>query len=69
MWAVAGTPKPIVALLYREIARAVTMPDVKERFVAVGFEPAAIGPADFAAVMKAAMAKWAKVIKDANIRP
>jgi tripartite-type tricarboxylate transporter receptor subunit TctC len=69
LWAPAGTPKPIVDLLYREIAKAVEAPDLKEKFAAVGFIPAAIGPAEFAAVMKADMAKWAKVIKDANIRP
>lgn len=37
----AGTPKEIVDLLYREIAKAVSQPDVKERLTALGFKPVA----------------------------
>ena len=69
LWAPAGTPRAIVDVLYREIAKAVAAPDLREKFAAVGFIATAIAPVEFAAVMKADMAKWAKVIRDANIRP
>ncbi len=69
IWAPAGTPRAVVDLLYREIARAVAGPDLRQKMAAVGFEPATIGPQEFAAYIKTDMAKWAKVIKDANIRP
>jgi hypothetical protein len=69
VWAPAGTPRKIIDLLYREIARAVASPDLKEKMVAIGYEPAAVPPDEFKARIKADMPKWAKVIHDAGIRP
>jgi tripartite-type tricarboxylate transporter receptor subunit TctC len=69
VWAPAGTPREIVDLLYREIARAVATPEMKQKMAAIGFEPAAVTPEEFAARIKAEMPKWAKLIRDANIRP
>jgi tripartite-type tricarboxylate transporter receptor subunit TctC len=69
LWAPAGTPKEIIETLYREIAKAVATPEMKARMAAIGFEPAAVPPDEFAARIKADMPKWAKVIHDANIRP
>jgi|RhiMetdeSRZDD1v2_1073273.scaffolds.fasta_scaffold411422_2 tripartite-type tricarboxylate transporter receptor subunit TctC len=64
----AGTPRDVIDKLYREIARIVALPDVRERIAALGFVPVANTPAEFAAQMKADIAKWAKVIRDANIK-
>jgi tripartite-type tricarboxylate transporter receptor subunit TctC len=69
VWAPAGTPRDIVDLLYREIARAVATPEMKQKMGTIGFEPAAVTPEEFAARIKAEMPKWAKLIRDANIRP
>ena len=69
VWAPAGTPHEIVDLLYREIARAVASPDLKEKMAAIGYEPSAVPPDEFKARIKADMPKWAKVIHDAGIRP
>jgi tripartite-type tricarboxylate transporter receptor subunit TctC len=69
IWAPAGTPRAIVDLLYREIAKAVTAPDVKEKMAALGFEPAAVPPNALAAKIQTDMPKWAKVITDAGIKP
>jgi tripartite-type tricarboxylate transporter receptor subunit TctC len=69
LWAPAGTPREIVDRLYREIAKAVATPEMKARMAAIGFEPAAVPPDEFALRIKADMPKWAKVIHDANIRP
>jgi tripartite-type tricarboxylate transporter receptor subunit TctC len=63
----AGTPKPIVDLLYREIIAALQMPDVRARFGAIGVDVVGNTPGQFTAQIKAEIAKWAKVIKDANI--
>jgi tripartite-type tricarboxylate transporter receptor subunit TctC len=63
----AGTPKEIVDRLYQEIARAMALPDVKERLAAIGFTPVANTPAEFAAELKAEVARWGKVIRDAKI--
>jgi tripartite-type tricarboxylate transporter receptor subunit TctC len=69
LWAPAGTPREIIDLLYREIARIVTSPEMKQKMAAIGFEPAAVPPQDFAARIRDDMPKWAKLIHDANIRP
>jgi tripartite-type tricarboxylate transporter receptor subunit TctC len=63
----AHTPNEIVDRLYREIAKAVALPDVQQRFETLGFQPKANTPAEFAAEIKTEVALWAKVIKDANL--
>jgi tripartite-type tricarboxylate transporter receptor subunit TctC len=63
----AGTPKEIVDLLQREIAAILALPDVKEKVLSLGFEPSGISSAEFAAYIKAEIAKWRKVIEDAKI--
>ena len=64
----AGTPKAIVDLLYREIAKAVSQPDVKERLTALGFKPVANTPDEFAARITLEIEKWGKVVRDAKLR-
>lgn len=64
----AGTPRPIVDQLNAAIAQALRAPDVIERFNAIGMEPIG-GSADaFASFLRADSARWAKVIRTANIR-
>jgi tripartite-type tricarboxylate transporter receptor subunit TctC len=63
----AGTPRPIIDLLHREIVQIVALPDVKERLAGLAFEPVANSPDEFAAQIKADIAKWSKVIRDAKI--
>jgi tripartite-type tricarboxylate transporter receptor subunit TctC len=64
----AGTPKEIIALLQREIARAIALPDMKERLAALGYEPVASTPEDCAAQFRTEIAKWGKVIGEAGIK-
>jgi tripartite-type tricarboxylate transporter receptor subunit TctC len=64
----AGTPRPIVDLLYREIKAIVALPDIKERFETLGLDPIANTPEEFAAQIKTEIAKWGKVIRGANIK-
>jgi len=63
----AGTPKEIVNLLQREIAAALEQPDVKEKVLALGFEPSGMSSAEFDAYIKSEIAKWRKVIENAGI--
>jgi tripartite-type tricarboxylate transporter receptor subunit TctC len=65
----AGTAKPIVERLNREIAKAVQLPDVRERLMSEGAEPVGGSPAEFAAHIKRELARWAQVIKQAGIKP
>jgi tripartite-type tricarboxylate transporter receptor subunit TctC len=64
----AGTPKEIVELLSREIAKGVARPEIKERLAVLGFKPVANTPDEFAARIKLEMEKWSKVVRDANLR-
>jgi len=64
----AGTPKAIIDLLHREIVKVMALPDVQERMAMLGFEPVASTPDEFAARIKLEIPKWAKVIRDANIK-
>jgi tripartite-type tricarboxylate transporter receptor subunit TctC len=63
----AGTPKEIVNLLQREIATILQMPDVKDKILALGFEPSGMKPEAFDAYIKSEIAKWRKVIEDGKI--
>ena len=64
----SGTPKEIVELLSREIAKSVARPAVRERLATLGFRPVANTPAEFTARIKLEMEKWGKVVGDANLR-
>ncbi|MGZ3360754.1 MAG: Bug family tripartite tricarboxylate transporter substrate binding protein, partial [Xanthobacteraceae bacterium] len=61
----AATPKPIVDLLQRQIARIVALPDVKERLDALGFAPVASTPEAYATQIKADIETWSKVVREA----
>jgi tripartite-type tricarboxylate transporter receptor subunit TctC len=64
----AGMPKDILSRLNREIVRAVTLPDVKEKIVAQGNFAIADTPEEFAAFIRSESDKWARVVKQANIK-
>ena len=64
----AGTPKDIVALLNREIVQIVNLPELKDRFVALGLDPVGGTPEAFAQQLRAEDEKWAKVIRAGNIK-
>jgi tripartite-type tricarboxylate transporter receptor subunit TctC len=64
----AGTPKEIVRNLHHQIARAVSLPGVKERLDALGFEPIANTPEELGAQIKTEVARWAKVIRATGIK-
>ena len=59
----AGTPRPIVDALNRQIVRIMNLPDVKERLVAHGYTPTASTPEEFAQLIKSDLVKWRDVVK------
>ena len=64
----ALTPKEIINKLSTEIAKMLNMPDLKEQLASQGVDPFISTPDQFAALMRADMVKFAKVVKAANIR-
>jgi tripartite-type tricarboxylate transporter receptor subunit TctC len=65
----AGTPKPIIDRLNKEVLRILQLPDVRKQLVAQAFEVPSDTPEAFAAHIRADVPKWAKVIKAAGIKP
>ena len=64
----AGTPKPIVARLNAEINAILKDPEVVKKLNAAGFDLVGGTPEEFAAMIAGESAKWAPVIKSANIK-
>jgi tripartite-type tricarboxylate transporter receptor subunit TctC len=64
----ARAATPLVTRINTEILKVLQLPATRERFAAEGFEAAGNTPAQFGAYIRAEQVKWAKVIKDANIK-
>ena len=64
----AGTPKAVVARLNAELNRVLKLSDVQERMAGLGLDPAGGTAEAFGAFVKEDIARWAKVIRDANLR-
>ncbi len=65
----ARTPKAISERAHAELVKALTAPDVKERFAAVGMDTVASTPAEFTAYITSESRKWEKVIRTIGIKP
>ena len=68
LMAPAGTPEPIITKLHAAVGQAVNSPDAKKALETQGANPVAGTPAELAAVIASDTARWAKVIRDANIQ-
>jgi tripartite-type tricarboxylate transporter receptor subunit TctC len=64
----AKTPRPIVDRLNKDIAAALSLPDIKEFLFKQGLDAAPGTPEEFGAYIKSEMTKWAKVIKAAGVK-
>jgi len=61
-------PRPIVRKLNAAIAEALRQPDVATRLAADGSTPVGSSPEQFNAHIKSEIAKWKKLVKEANLR-
>ena len=64
----AKLPPPIVARLHDELIRILNQPEVRERIVADGSEPAGTTPEEFRAFLVADVAKWAKLVQESGAK-
>ena len=68
IFAVKGTPPEIVVRLNSEVAKILRTPEVRQELAALGAEPVADTPEEFAAFLKADMVRWGKIIHEKGIR-
>ena len=68
LWGPANLPRDMVAKLEATAIRAVQSQEVRDKMSALGFEPTGNPAAQFASFIQTEVAKYAKIIKDANIR-
>ena len=64
----AGAPSDIVTRLYQDTAKALQMPDVREKLAAQGLDAVGSRPEQLAAALRTEIAKWAKVVKASGAR-
>jgi tripartite-type tricarboxylate transporter receptor subunit TctC len=64
----AGTPRPMVSRLHADTVKALADPDVKKKFADLGVVAVSSSPEQFSKFIRAEMAKYAKLIKEANIK-
>jgi tripartite-type tricarboxylate transporter receptor subunit TctC len=62
-----GTPRAIVAKIYKDMKQALANPEVKARFDAMAVEPIGSTSEEFVALLKAELATWGQVVKSAGI--
>ena len=65
----AGTPRPVIDVLHRELVKAYNAPEIKAQVEATGSYVVADTPDEFAAFIRAEVAKWGKVGRAAGIKP
>ena len=64
----AATPRELIGRLYGDVSKVLIQTDVRDRIQSMGADVIGSTPDQFAAFMRAETAKWAKVVKQANIR-
>jgi tripartite-type tricarboxylate transporter receptor subunit TctC len=69
LFAPAGTPADIIALMNREVNAVLLLPETRVKLAEQGIETSGSTPEALASIVNGEIAKWAKVIKDGNIKP
>ena len=69
LFAPRGTPRPIIDKIAAESIRIMQAPDMRERWSAVGVEPAGTRPKEIDATFRQEIAKWKKVVTTAKLAP
>jgi tripartite-type tricarboxylate transporter receptor subunit TctC len=67
-YAPAGTPRPIVEKLSREITRIVGLPEVQDKLATAGFEPLAMGLEAFEAFHQRELVRWTEMVRTTGVK-
>ena len=65
----AGTPKPVVDALSKEVVTVMRVADVREKMLAQGFDPVGDTPEEFSKFISEEISRWEKVVRNAGIKP
>jgi len=69
LFAPAGTPRPLIEKISRDVMRVVKLPDVQARLNEQTLVPVGDSPESFARTLRQDMALWAQIVADAGIKP
>jgi tripartite-type tricarboxylate transporter receptor subunit TctC len=64
----AGTPKPVIEKIYRDTAKVLQAPEMRQRFEQIGMVPVGNAPAVFAQAIKEESARWARIIQERKLQ-
>jgi tripartite-type tricarboxylate transporter receptor subunit TctC len=65
----AGTPRPTLVQISRDVARVLDLPDIKEKLQGMGYFTAHSTPEEFDAILRAQIETLSRVATDAGLRP
>lgn len=68
LWGIKGTPQPILDKMHAETLKVLADPEIKKIWDQAGATPGGQSPKEIAGFISAEIAKWGKVVKDANIK-
>jgi tripartite-type tricarboxylate transporter receptor subunit TctC len=64
----AALPAPVLEKIHATVSKIVRLPDIRDKLIGLGAEPALSTPAEFADLIKSELVKWAKVVKDSGAK-
>jgi tripartite-type tricarboxylate transporter receptor subunit TctC len=68
IWAVKGTPRPIIDKMYAEVVKALNTPEIKAAWEQQGAEAGGMPPAEFGKFLNTEIDKWGKVVKASKLK-
>jgi len=68
LWAIKGTPRPIIDRMYQATVKTMALPEVKKIWDSLGAAPGGQSPAEFEKFIKQEIATWAKVVKASGVK-
>lgn len=64
----AAMPAPVLEKIHATVSKIVRTPEIRDKLIGLGAEPALSTPAEFAELMRSELVKWAKVVKDSGAK-
>ena len=63
-----NTPKAVTDKLNAELLRMLSQPDIKEKLLSMGLQPAGNSPAEFGTLIRSDISKYRTIVKTANVK-